>query len=66
MTGFLLRFVVNYIAEDFRFLRMLESQKAPERTTLTLAELTELQHERARRSRCPHTSIAASPTFVAS
>ena len=40
---FLLRFVVNYIAEDFRFLRMLESQKAPERTILTLEELTELQ-----------------------
>src|SRR5882672_1304256 len=40
---FLLRFVVNYIAEDFRFLRMLESQKTPERTTLTLAELTEMQ-----------------------
>ena len=29
---FLLRFVVNYIAEDFRFLRMLESQAQPERT----------------------------------
>ena len=42
---FLLRFVVSYIAEDFRFLRMLESQKTPQRTTLTLAELTELQHE---------------------
>lgn len=42
---FLLRFVVSYIAEDFRFLRMLESQKAPERTTLTLAELTDLQHQ---------------------
>ena len=42
---FLLRFVVNYIAEDFRFLRMLESQKTPQRTVLTLAELTELQHE---------------------
>ncbi len=36
---FLLRFVVGYIAEDFRFLRMLESQKQPERTTLSLAEL---------------------------
>ena len=33
---FLLRFVVSYIAEDFRFLRMLESQKAPQRTTLSL------------------------------
>jgi len=42
---FLLRFVVNYIAEDFRFLRMLESQKTPERTTLSLAELTEMQHD---------------------
>jgi len=44
---FLVRFVVGYIAEDFRFLRMLESQKAAERTTLTLAELTELQHQAA-------------------
>jgi MoxR-like ATPase len=42
---FLLRFVVGYIAEDFRFLRMLESHKAPERTTLTLAELSALQSE---------------------
>lgn len=40
---FLLRFVVNYIAEDFRFLRMLESQAQPERTTLSLAQLHELQ-----------------------
>ena len=44
---FLVRFVVGYIAEDFRFLRMLESQKAAERTTLTLAELTELQNQAA-------------------
>ena len=44
---FLVRFVVGYIAEDFRFLRMLESQKAAERTTLTLAELTELQSQAA-------------------
>src|SRR2546428_8871341 len=42
---FLVRFVVNYIAEDFRFLRMLESQKAPERTTLSLIELTEIQKQ---------------------
>jgi MoxR-like ATPase len=40
---FLVRFVVNYIVEDFRFLRMLESQSQPQRTTLTLAELNELQ-----------------------
>ncbi|HEX6768391.1 MAG TPA: AAA family ATPase [Candidatus Binatia bacterium] len=42
---FLLRFVVGYISEDFRFLRMLESQAAPERTTLTLADLTDLQRQ---------------------
>ena len=42
---FLLRFVVNYIAEDFRFLRMLESQRSPERTTMTLAELTDIQNQ---------------------
>ena len=42
---FLLRFVVNYIAEDFRFLRMLESQAQPSRTSLTLAELVDLQHQ---------------------
>src|SRR5512134_2351404 len=41
---FLLRFVVGYIAEDFRFLRMLEAQPQAERTTLTLTELRELQH----------------------
>jgi MoxR-like ATPase len=40
---FLVRFVVNYIVEDFRFLRMLESQSQPQRTTLTLTELNELQ-----------------------
>ena len=40
---FLLRFVVGYISEDFRFLRMLESHKAPERTSLTLAELNAIQ-----------------------
>ncbi|MDH3443949.1 MAG: AAA family ATPase [Deltaproteobacteria bacterium] len=42
---FLVRFVVNYIAEDFRFLRMLESQPQSERTCLTLSELKELQAE---------------------
>lgn len=42
---FLLRFIVSYIAEDFRFLRMLESQKAPQRTILTLPELKTLQSE---------------------
>src|SRR6185295_10292098 len=42
---FLLRFVVGYISEDFRFLRMLESQAAPERTILSLADLNEIQQQ---------------------
>lgn len=42
---FLLRFVVGYISEDFRFLRMLESQAAPERTMLSLADLNEIQRK---------------------
>ena len=45
---FLVRFVVNYIAEDFRFLRMLESQPQPSARRLTLAELKELQAQRGR------------------
>src|SRR5215204_2465150 len=45
---FLLRFVVGYIVEDFRFLRMLESQAAPERTILTLADLNEIQQQTRR------------------
>jgi MoxR-like ATPase len=40
---FLLRFVVGYIGDDFRFLRMLQSRPAPARTKLTLAELHELR-----------------------
>jgi MoxR-like ATPase len=42
---FLVRFIVNYIAEDFRFLRMLESSPLSERTCMTLRELKELQAE---------------------
>jgi MoxR-like ATPase len=42
---FLLRFVVNYIAEDYRFLRMLESGAPGERTSLTLDELRRMQAE---------------------
>src|SRR5512132_199181 len=42
---FLVRFVVNYIAEDFRFLRMLESHGQETRTSLTLRELRELQEQ---------------------
>jgi len=49
---FLLRFVVGYINEDFRFLRMLESQTSPERTTLSLTDLKELQ-QRARQVAIP-------------
>src|SRR5262249_56878215 len=40
---FLVRFVVNYIAEDFRFLRMLESQRQATRTSLTFSELPAFQ-----------------------
>ncbi|MFZ0888864.1 MAG: AAA family ATPase [Candidatus Binataceae bacterium] len=39
---FMLRFVVDYIAEDFRFLKMLKGAAAPERTVLSFAELDEL------------------------
>jgi MoxR-like ATPase len=45
---FLLRYVVEPIREDFRFLRMLErSPEADERTTLSLEELEALQREAA-------------------
>jgi MoxR-like ATPase len=40
---FLLRFVVSYIAEDFRFLRMLESTAPAERTVMSLEELGAIQ-----------------------
>lgn len=40
---FLVRFTVTYIQDDFHFLRMLEARPAPERTTLELRELEELQ-----------------------
>ena len=42
---FLLRFVVGYIVEDFRFLRMLEAPSEAERTVMALEELTELQQQ---------------------
>ncbi|OGQ16931.1 MAG: ATPase [Deltaproteobacteria bacterium RIFCSPHIGHO2_02_FULL_60_17] len=44
---FLLRFVVKYIEEDFRFLRMLEAVAQTERTTVSLEELREMQGEAA-------------------
>jgi MoxR-like ATPase len=40
---FLLRFVIGYVREDFRFLRMLESRPTERPTTLSLAALGELQ-----------------------
>jgi MoxR-like ATPase len=40
---FLLRFVVGYIADDFRFLRMLQGKPAAGRTTLSLSDLRTLQ-----------------------
>ena len=42
---FLLRFVVDYIAEDFRFLKMLQAVPPAERTVLTLEELGRMQAE---------------------
>src|SRR5213593_3830153 len=44
---FLLRFVVNYITEDFRFLRMLEVPLQTERTTIALEELRKMQVQAA-------------------
>src|SRR5207302_9849924 len=36
---FLLRFVVDYVSEDFRFLKLLQARPPATRTTLALAEL---------------------------
>ncbi len=40
---FMLRFMVDYIGEDFRFLKMLEGVEAGARTTLTFDDLAELR-----------------------
>jgi MoxR-like ATPase len=40
---FMLRFMVDYIGEDFRFLKMLEGVEAGSRTAITFAELGELR-----------------------
>ncbi|HKD65493.1 MAG TPA: AAA family ATPase [Candidatus Binataceae bacterium] len=40
---FMLRFVADYIGEDFRFLKMLESSRPTARTRLGFGELTELR-----------------------
>src|ERR1700688_1338973 len=39
---FMLRFMVDYIGEDFRFLKMLEGVAAGERTAITFAEVEEI------------------------
>ncbi len=44
---FMLRFMVDYIGEDFRFLKMLEGMPPAARTALSLAELGELQAQAA-------------------
>lgn len=49
---FLLRYVVDYIADDFRFLRMLQGRAPEHRTTLSLADLQRLQED-ARRVTVP-------------
>src|SRR5882757_5707551 len=40
---FMLRFMADYIGEDFRFLKMLEGVAAGERTMMTFAELEEIR-----------------------
>src|SRR5207247_4781650 len=42
---FLLRFVVAYIGEEFRFLKMLQAKEPAERTTISLDELRHMQEE---------------------
>jgi len=42
---FLLRFVVGYIDEEFRFLKMLQTKEPDGRTTLSLDELRQMQTE---------------------
>jgi MoxR-like ATPase len=44
---FLLRFVVGYIDEDFRFLKMLQARPPVSRTTLSLTALRTAQAETA-------------------
>ena len=44
---FLLRFVVDYLAEDFRFLKLLQARPPVSRTTLSLEALTSARAEAA-------------------
>lgn len=50
---FMLRFMVDYIVEDFRFLKMLEGPRAESRTTITFSELEALKAEAARTAMPP-------------
>src|SRR5579862_8882243 len=45
---FMLRFMVDYISEEFRFLKMLEGSKPEVRTTITFAELDAARADTAR------------------
>src|SRR5579871_3233577 len=45
---FMLRFMVDYISEEFRFLKMLEGSKPEARTTITFAELDAARADTAR------------------
>lgn len=49
---FLLRYQVDYLQEDFRFLQMLGNRREARRTTVTMGELAEM-HERALRVEVP-------------
>jgi MoxR-like ATPase len=44
---FLLRFMVDYLSEDFRFLKLLQARPPAARTTLSLAELASARTEAA-------------------
>jgi MoxR-like ATPase len=45
---FMLRFMVDYIGEEFRFLKMLEGVKSEARTTITFADLDAARADAAR------------------
>jgi MoxR-like ATPase len=51
---FVVRFVVDYVADDFRFLRMLQDRPAPARTTISMTDLRTLQEEVRARVVPPH------------
>jgi MoxR-like ATPase len=50
---FMLRFMVDYISEEFRFLKMLEGAKPEARTTMTFAELDAARADTAKVSIAP-------------